>query len=314
MASDVAERVKQLMALGPGQFAARTIEERRANAELLWSLGATEVEGTTYETALLGGVPGEWARPPGSAERSLLVYLHGGGYTIGSVATHRRLATHLAAASGRTGYLVEYRLAPENPFPAGLDDAVAAFRGLVAAGFEPSEIVLAGDSAGGGLSLATALRLRDEGSPMPGALVLLSPWTDVALTGESIRTKRDLDLVIRLEEGEPGGADYLGGTGVPPTHPLVSPLYADLSGLPPMLVQVGSDEVLLDDSTRLAAKVEAAGGDVTLEVWPEMFHVFQMLAGNMPESDEAVGRIAAWLSSHEERAAAPASADGAGEQ
>jgi len=298
MASPEFEQVRQLLAaIPPGE--PQSIEERRQASEQMWPAFTADVEEATYQPVDAGGVPAEWIRLPGADDQKVLFYLHGGGYTIGSIVTHRKLAAHIARAAGTSGLVVDYRLAPENPFPAGLDDAVTAFEWLLAQGVEADDVVLAGDSAGGGLALATAVRLRDEGRPSPGAIVALSPWTDLAMTGDSIVTKREVDVLIRLADDglDPEVGFYVGGesSDVDAKHPLVSPLYADLAGLPRMLVQVGTDEVLLDDSTRLAARAEQAGVPVTLEVWPEMIHVFQMGAGRLPEATEAVARIGAWL-------------------
>jgi acetyl esterase/lipase len=225
------------------------------------------------------------------------MYLHGGGYTVGSISSHRKLVGHMAAAAGSRALSVEYRLAPENPFPAGLDDAVAVFEWLVEEGFEPGRIGIGGDSAGGGLALATALALRDRGLPAPGGLVLLSPWTDLASTGASLTTNVGRDLLLKsIEADAPGPQVYAGDHDV--RNPLISPLYADFTNFPPFIVHVGDAELLLDDSTRLAERASAAGCDVTIEVWPEMQHVFQIAAGNVPESDSSVAKLGSWLAGH----------------
>jgi acetyl esterase/lipase len=249
----------------------------------------------TYQPVDAGGVPAEWTVPAGADPDRVLLYLHGGGYTIGSIASHRKLVGHLAKAAGVRALSVEYRLAPEHPFPAGLDDAVTAFSWLLESGYGASHIGVGGDSAGGGLALATALALRERGLPAPGALVLLSPWTDLASTGASIGGNVGKDLLLRpIQADDPGIGWYVGDNDV--KNPLISPLYADLAGLPPLIVHVGSSELLLDDSTRLAERASAAGSDVTIEVWPEMQHVFQIAAGNVPESDSSVAKLGGWLS------------------
>ncbi len=211
-------------------------------------------------------MPGEWiAAPNAGAERPRIYYLHGGGYVIGSINTHRALIARLSAASGARAFAINYRLAPEHPFPAAVEDAVSAYRWLLEQGVDPATIVIAGDSAGGGLTVATLVALRDAGVPLPAAAVCLSPWTDMEGIGESAKTRKAADPMIDPEGGLAQAQLYLGGAD--PRTPLAAPLYADLRGLPPMLIHVGDAEVLLDDSTRLAERAKAAGVDVTLEVW-----------------------------------------------
>jgi monoterpene epsilon-lactone hydrolase len=270
-----------------------TLEEARAASDG-WGLASTEPEGVTFEAVDIG-VPAEWAVPADADPSRVLLYLHGGGYTIGSIASHRKLVGHLAKAAGVRALSVDYRLAPEHPFPAGLDDAVTAYRWLLDQGYAADHIGIGGDSAGGGLALATALAIRERGLPDPAGLVLLSPWTDLASTGESITANADKDLILRRIGPEtPQASQYAGSHGL--THPQVSPHYADYDGFVPFVVHVGSDELLLDDSKRLAEKASAAGCDVTIEVWPEMQHVFQIAVGNMPEADSSVSKLGAWLS------------------
>ncbi len=292
--SPQAEQIKQLLRALPKPETKPTIAEARASADSIWPLLTAELEGATYNPLTVAGRAAEWVVPPGLDDApAVILYLHGGGYTLGSLTTHRKLVAHIAAAAARRALIVDYRLAPEHPFPAGLEDAVASYQWLLASGHRAADIAIGGDSAGGGLALATALSLRDAGEVMPGALVLLSPWTDLALTGETLITNADLDPLIEADEAE-GISDYT-GPDYDVKHPLISPLYADLSGLPRMLIQVGSDEVLLSDSTRIADNAELVGVDCTIEVWEGMFHVFQMPVGNMPEANEAVAKIGAWL-------------------
>jgi monoterpene epsilon-lactone hydrolase len=296
MASEITEQIKQIMRSLPLNAGSRPIEEQRAAAEMVWPLLTAEVEGATYEPMQIGHIPAEEIGIPGAKAGMHLLYLHGGGYCLGSIATHRKLAAHICKAAKSDGLIVDYRLAPENPFPAGLDDAVEAFGWLAANRAPADRIMVVGDSAGGGLALSLALRLRDEGRPGPGALVLLSPWTDLALTGDSIISKKDVDLVVKIEDSDDDAARaYIGTSGADLKDPLVSPLYAELAGLPRMLIQVGEEEVLLDDSTRLAQRAEDEGVAVTLQIWPEMFHVFQMGAGFLPESNEAMALLADWV-------------------
>jgi acetyl esterase/lipase len=224
------------------------------------------------------------------------LYLHGGAYQMGSPATLRHMIALLSAAAEARVLSVDYRLAPEHPFPAAVDDALTAYRQLLSDGTNPGDVAIAGDSAGGGLALATLVALRDAGDPLPAAAVVMSPWTDLALTGESLRTRADVDVMVKPAGMPETAATYLAGAD--PRHPYASPLYADLHGLPPILIHVGDAEVIRDDSTRFAAEAEAAGVDVTLEVWDEMPHVWHAFVGLLPESDQAIERIGQWLRAH----------------
>ncbi len=299
MASQQMQEVKALLRQRRDEAAGKpepTIEEARASMEEM--LGAfPAVEGATLQAVDAGGVPAEWtlrdpAADPGSSPT--LLYFHGGGYTVGSPATHRRLVTSLCLAAGVDGLSVDYRLAPEHPFPAALDDALCAYRWLTGpAGVHPSKVVVSGDSAGGGLAVALLVALRDAGDPQPAGAYLLSPWTDLAATGESRRSRADVEPMLEVQ-GE-GRSAQVYAAGQPLDNPLVSPLYAELGGLAPLLVQVGDHEILLDDSTRLADSARSAGVDVELSVWPEAFHVFQILVGVIPEADQAVAAAGRWI-------------------
>jgi acetyl esterase/lipase len=248
------------------------------------------------------GVPGEWiygpsidAVPDGATpqrSRKILLYLHGGGYVVCSPATHRLMVARMCREAGFDALLIDYRLAPEHPFPAAVEDAEAAYRWLLASGYAASDIVVAGDSAGGGLTLSLLLTLREAGMPLPAGAALLSPWTDLALTGLTMLTKAKADPMLRLDSAALATRHYLQATS--PTHPIASPLHACLDGLPPLLVQVGSEEILLDDSRRLVAKALDAGVDASLEIWPGMMHVFQAFP-KMPESGHAITRIGRFL-------------------
>ncbi len=239
------------------------------------------------------GTPGEWISTPTAQNGLTLLYLHGGGYVIGSINSHRDLISRLARAAGARALAIDYRLAPEHPFPAAVEDATKAYRWLLRQGVRPEKIVVAGDSAGGGLTVATLLALRDAGDALPAAAVCISPWTDLEITGETMVTKKDVDPMIRPEDAKGGAERYHGTTD--PSHPLISPINADLSGLPPMLVQVGTSEVLLSDSTRLAERAKAAGVDVTLEQWEEMIHVWHFFAFMLPEAQQAIERIGEYV-------------------
>jgi acetyl esterase/lipase len=288
MASEELATVREL--LGAVDLGALTIAERRAATE---SVAAQPPPGTTVEPADAGGVPAEWVIAAGVAAGRVLLYLHGGAYQIGSPATLRHMIALISGAARARVLSIDYRLAPEHPFPAAVDDALAAYRSLVRGGTDPGSIAIAGDSAGGGLALATLVALRDAGDPLPAAAVALSPWTDLALTGDSLRTRAGVDVMLKPDGMHETAATYLAGAD--PRHPHASPLYADLHGLPPILIHVGDAELILDDSTRFAASARAAGVDITLEVWDEMPHVWHAFAGLLPESDQAIRRIGDWL-------------------
>ncbi len=219
----------------------------------------------------------------GSETKQAILYLHGGAYVIGSPKTHKGITGHLAKATRATVYAPDYRLAPENPYPAALDDALAVYQALLAEGYEPKNIAIAGDSAGGGLSLALAMRLRDEGLALPGSLTLFSPWAD--LSHAELCTPESEPV---LQKGWIENAAGLYCAGESRTNPYISPVYGDLSGLPPILIQVGSDEILLNDSQRLAEKARRQNTDVTLEVYNSLWHVFQVHAGQLSRATEAM--------------------------
>ena len=259
--------------------------------------------GTRVESVMAGRVPAEWIVPPGVETDAVLLYLHGGGYAAGSFVTHRLVAEKVAQLARVRALLPAYRLAPEHRFPAAVDDTMAVYRWLIQEyGADPARVVVAGDSAGGGLTIALAVSARDAGLPLPAALACVSPWTDLAGTGESMRTKAGIDPCFTPEGLHLQAREYLGDAD--PRHPLASPLYADLRGLPPVMVQVGEDELLLDDARRLVERARAAGVDTTLEVWPGLWHIFAT-QGTFPESREAMQRLGRFLRRHVEAHAAP---------
>jgi monoterpene epsilon-lactone hydrolase len=236
-----------------------------------------------------GGVPGEWISTPESTHERVIYYLHGGAYFMGSVNTHRELISRLSRAARARALAIDYRLAPENPFPAAVEDSTSAYRWLISTGADPARLVIAGDSAGGGLTLATLVALRDAGDPLPAAAVCLSPWVDLEGLGESMISRAEVDPMIQRDSLIQAGETYLGDAD---SHtPLAAPLYADLRGLPPLLIQVGTAEALLDDATRIAERARAAGVEVIFEPWDEMFHVWQFCASILPEGQEAIDRI-----------------------
>jgi len=265
-----------------------TVAERRAQYERAEKVFPTPAE-VKVERVTAPAVPAEWLRPPGAVAGRVVLYLHGGGYVIGSPRSHRHLAAAIATAGQASALLLDYRLAPEHPYPAAVDDATAAYRWLLDQGIAPGRIVIAGDSAGGGLTVATLLALRDARLPRPAGGVCISPWVDLTCGGASYRTKAEADPIVKeASVGEMARA-YLGA--MPPRTPLASPLFADLRSLPPLLVQVGSDEVLLDDAVQLADRAKAAGVDATLEVWDRMIHVWHWFLPMLDEAQNAVDGI-----------------------
>jgi epsilon-lactone hydrolase len=247
------------------------------------------------EPLLAGGVRAEWIIPPKAANNRVIIYLHGGCYVMGSVETHRDLITRIALETSIRILGLNYRLAPAHPFPAAVEDAVSAYRWLLETGADPRRIALAGDSAGAGLAIAAALNLRDAGLPLPGAIACISPWVDLAVTGESVESHSRVDPIVNRAMLTGWGKMYLGDHD--PRTPLASLLYADLSGLPSLLIQAGSAEALLDDARRLAERASAAGVEITLEVWPEMIHVWHLFAAILPEARQAIATIARFITS-----------------
>ena len=253
-------------------------------------------EDAVFEQVGAGGVSAEWISTPGVAEDRVVMYLHGGGYMIGSMRTHRSPLSYLSRVSDARVLGLNYRLAPEHPFPAAVEDSVAAYRWLLAEGVSPRRIAIGGDSCGGGLTIATLVALKYFGDPLPAAGISHSGWTDLAHTGDTFETKAEEDPLIDKEMLEGMAAAYLGDRSR--TIPLASPYYADLQGLPPLLVQVGTAEVLLDDSLRLADRAKEAGVDVTLEVWDDMPHVWQAFASFLPEAREALDHCGQFVQKH----------------
>ena len=253
-------------------------------------------EDAVFEQVGAGGVSAEWISTPGVAEDRVVMYLHGGGYMIGSMRTHRSPLSYLSRVSDARVLGLNYRLAPEHPFPAAVEDSVAAYRWLLAEGVSPRRIAIGGDSCGGGLTVATLVALKYFGDPLPAAGISHSGWTDLAHTGDTFETKAEEDPLIDKEMLEGMAAAYLGDRSR--TTPLASPYYADLQGLPPLLVQVGTAEVLLDDSLRLADRAKEAGVDVTLEVWDDMPHVWQAFASFLPEAREALDHCGQFVQKH----------------
>jgi acetyl esterase/lipase len=246
-----------------------------------------------FTPATIAGVTAEWSEAPGVDASRVLLFLHGGGYCSGSIVSHRTMASRAGAAAGMRALALQYRLAPEHPFPAALDDARAAFAALLAQGFSARDIAVGGDSAGGGLSLALMVAQRDAGLPLPGCAWLASPWVDLAMTGASMDAKDGVDPLIHRGYLEELATAYRGGAAA--DDPLVSPLHADLRGLPPVLVQVGSAETLLDDAVRIAGRLGAADVQVRLEVWPHMTHAWPLWAARLADGRRALASAGAFL-------------------
>jgi epsilon-lactone hydrolase len=251
----------------------------------------------TCERVSAGGVDCEWISPADAPEDKAILYFHGGGFRIGSVSSHRDLIAQIALASGCRVLAINYRLAPEHRFPAALDDAIAAYRWMLDRGLKSGNVAFAGDSAGGNLVLAAMLALRERRLPLPVSAVLMSPWTDLAATGASYVSRAEADPIHQRPMILALARNYLGAQG-DPYDPLASPLYADLRGLPPLMIQVGDRETVLDDSVMLADMARAAGVDVNLEVWGGMIHVFQMFGAELPEAHQAIASIAGFLNRH----------------
>ncbi|MFJ7436164.1 alpha/beta hydrolase [Methylorubrum thiocyanatum] len=271
------------------------LAERRARIE---SLGASYSlpPDVLVEPVDAQGVPAEWTSTPAADGARVVLFLHGGGYVSGSLKSHR----HMVAQAGREArartLAIDYRLAPEHPFPAALDDALTGYRFLLASGIAPARIALAGESAGGGLALATALSLREAGLPLPGCLWLSSPWVDLALTGASLESKASVDPLLSRTYLAELASLYLNGADA--RGPLVSPINADLAGLPPMLIQVGSAETLLDDSVRLAEVAGAADVAVHLEIWPRMIHAWHLFYQEVADGRRSLASAGTFIRSH----------------
>jgi monoterpene epsilon-lactone hydrolase len=268
------------------------LEKERSGFEAFAKLfkPLAEVKNTAVD---VNGVPGEWITPLLVTNGRVILYLHGGYYMVGSIQSHRNLAGNIANAAQARALIIDYRLAPEHPFPAALDDVLIAYLWLLAQGIRPDQIFLVGDSAGGGLVLAVLLALRERGKPLPAAAICLSPSTDLTGSGESWKFNAKKELVITRFIADQVAPKYLGEID---THdPLASPLFGNLHGLPPLLIQVGSDEVLLSDSTSFAERARTAGVDVTLEVWPGMPHVWQFTASFVPEARRAIVKIGEFI-------------------
>jgi acetyl esterase/lipase len=284
-----AARLEDLLRNAPRQIDL-PLPQKRAAGEHAEDI-ASAPEGVTYaEAPEVGGL---WATPEGARADAAIMYLFGGGYTISSPQSRRKLAGHLARAAGVQALVPAYALAPERPFPGAIESALAAYRFLLAGGFAPGRIVIGGDSSGGGLAAATLLAIRQAGLPLPAGAVAISPWADLACSGATFAPLAAVDLTVTRDGLQRMAADYLNGAD--PRDPLASPVYGDFAGLPPLLILVGGHEGLLDDAVRLARQAALGGVDVTLRIWAGMQHVFPIYAGFLPEADAAVAMIGRWI-------------------
>jgi epsilon-lactone hydrolase len=293
MASEQLNKVLEIIRSVPAAKPDTTVGQMRGAMEKVAERVAKDV---ACEPVTAGGVPAEWIVAPGAAQDRVILYLHGGGYVMGSINTHRAMIARISRAAQAKALALDYRLAPEHPFPAAIEDATAAYRWLLAQGYKPGKIVIAGDSAGGGLVLATLLALRDAQTPLPAAAVPISAWSDMEGTGASMKTRASKDPMVANGSLLDMAKVYVGNADR--RNPLASPLHGDYRGLPPMLMQVGDAEVLLDDSTRVAEKAKAAGVKVDLEVWPDMVHVWHVYAKILPEGQQAIDRIGRYVIEH----------------
>ncbi len=291
MASEALKMIVEMMR-AQNRVGVPDVQEIRAGLEAMTQMMVIP-DDVVRSPVKIGSVPAEWLSTPGCDAGRVILYLHGGGYACGSINTHRDLGQRLSRAAQARVLMLDYRLAPEHPHPAAVDDATAAYEFLLSQHVDPRRIVVAGDSAGGGLTVATLLALRDQGRPLPAAGFCISPWVDLTQSGESMTSKAAADPMVQRDGLTQMAVWYLNGQEA--RRPLASPLFADLSRLPPLLIHVGTAETLLDDSTRLAKAAKDAGVDVTLDVWEEMIHVWHAFASMLPEGQAAIDRAGEFI-------------------
>jgi monoterpene epsilon-lactone hydrolase len=284
-----AQQLENILKSAPKQIDLPLQQKREAgeHAEDL----SSEPEDVAYKEA--PEVNGLWARPAGARDDAAIMYLFGGGYTISSPHSRRKLAGHLARAAGTLALVPDYALAPEHPFPGAIESALAAYRFLLVRGINAGRIVICGDSSGGGLTAATLLALKQRGLPLPAGAVPISPWADLSCSGQTFELLSAVDLTVTRDGLQRMAADYLGGAD--PRNPLASPIFGDFRGLPPLLVIAGGHEGLLDDAINLARQAAVGGVDVTMRIWAGMQHVFPLYAGFLPEADAAIAMIGGWI-------------------
>jgi epsilon-lactone hydrolase len=285
--------IRALLASKPRPVGWPARRQRLDEVGSVWPVAAD----VTLTAVDINGIPGEWSAVPGSDRSRVLLFFHGGGYCSGSIISHRRMASEAGRAGGVRTLAISYRLAPENPFPAALEDAVTAWHFLRRQGIAAKHIAIGGDSAGGGLSLAVALKLRDVKEELPACLWLVSPWTDLTMSGSTLVTKEAVDPLIHKSYLCELAEAYLGGA-VDRKDPRVSPLFANLTGMPPLLIQVGSAETLLDDAMRLAAAAGEADVSVTLEIWPHMIHAWHLWNARLEPGRHALSSAGTFVRRH----------------
>ncbi len=281
--------------LKPGLAYARPQWLARKMFDLNARVSHERPRGLMAEPAIVGGVSGRWIEIRGQERRGVMLYIHGGAFVIGSVRSHRTLVARLAQASGLRAFSIGYRLAPEHPFPAAVEDALAAYRGLLADGHAPEQIAICGDSAGGSIALALLHAIGEEGLPMAGAAAVMSPVTDLTLQSPSLLGNEKKDPLIPRRWALRGVADYVAGADV--TQPRLSPIFGDFAGCCPVLFQVGDEEMLRDDSVRMAQVMRQQGVDVTLNVWPDVPHVWHLMSRWIPEADAGIAELGGFLRS-----------------
>lgn len=294
MSQEQRTALDEMLRHGPLDVGGDIAEQRDLFETMLTAIPLPDDVATT--AGALGGVPVIHSRTPGADESSVVVYLHGGAYVLGSAAAAMGLSSDVARRAGARGVTVDYRLAPEHPFPAAVDDALAVYRALLQDGTPAEKIAFVGESAGGGLVVAALVAIREAGLPQPSSAVVFSPWSDLSLSGASMIGKAAVDPSLTAEALGRRSADYLAGAD--PRTALASPIFADLTGLAPLLIQVGSHEILLDDAVRLAARAGAADVPVRLEVWPQVPHIFQAFAALLDDAQQALRSAADFTSRH----------------
>jgi len=272
-----------------------SLDEMRKNWDGIFA-NVKPTVGATTEAADAGGVRGEFITAPHAAEDQVILYFHGGGYVLGSIDSHRDMCERFSRSAKARVLALDYSLAPERPFPAAVYDATTAYHWLIDQGILPSSIAIAGDSAGGGLAFATLVAARDAGDPMPACGVTISPWVDLEATGDSMQSKSAEDPMVQRSMIQHMGQTYVPNGDL--KNPLAAPLHASLEGLPPLLIQVGSRETLLDDAVRMGKKAEDDGVDVTLDVWDGQVHVFQIFASRLDEGELAIKQLGAFVRKH----------------
>lgn len=296
MVSDGIKRISEMVRQNSKVVAKQRVEESRAGFEQFAAMFQVAKD-VKIDNVDVNGVSAVWISTPEAVEENVVLYFHGGGYVFGSINTHKEFMSRISRVSNSRVLLIDYRRAPENPFPAALEDAITAYKWLIdSEGIKPENLIIGGESAGGGLTLATLLKLRDTGIPLPAAALVLSPWADLDMTGETIRTKARVDPLANPSDLFFLASLYVGEDD--PKNPYISPLYGDLKGLSPMIIQVGSSEILLSDAERIAERAKAADVDVILDIWEDMIHMFQMFALWSPEGQKATEKLGKYIQKH----------------